>query len=437
MAQLSPLTPPGGDPFAGSDRLMRVDEALNQLLARLEPVTAEQSVPLTDALGRVLARGVAAPFDVPPHDNSAVDGYAVFFDDLSRDAETTLPVTGRVAAGRSLGRPGRRGEAVRIFTGAPMPEGFDTVMMQEDCRAEGDTVIIRPGIKRGANRRKAGEDVARGQVVLAAGRRLKPQDIGLAASLGQGTLVVRAPLRVAVFSTGDEVRDPVALTGAPPENCIFDANRYSLMALLRRLGCAVTDLGILPDDPGDLIDALAAAGPAHDLVLTSGGVSAGEEDHVKAVVERLGALHFWRLAIKPGRPVALGRIGGTPFIGLPGNPVAVMVTFLKVARPLLLRLMGADAPAPIPFPVRADFAYRKKAGRREYLRAILAHETGGAILAHETGGAPVVRKHPREGAGVLSSMVESDGLVELPEDLTAVEPGALVGFLPFSALDCG
>lgn len=414
MPQLS------NDCFAFGGGLMPVQAALDLLRQRVVPVAAAEAVPLPDALGRVLAEDVVAPSDVPPHDNSAVDGYAVFFDDLNPDTETVLPVAGRVAAGHPLGRAGQRGEAVRIFTGAPMPGGFDTVLMQEDCRAQGDTVAIPPGIKRGANRRRAGEDVAKGAVVLAAGRRLRPEDIGLAASLGRGDLMVRRPLRVAVFSTGDEVRDPGQ--DLPP-GCIYDANRFALLAALRQLGCAVTDLGILPDDLSTIRAALDGAAAGHDALVTSGGMSTGEEDHVKAAVEALGSLHVWRLAIKPGRPVALGQVRGTAFVGLPGNPVAVMVTFLRLARPILLRLMGAEDSPPRLFPVTAGFGYKKKAGRREYVRATLSRDAGGALIAV---------KHPRDGAGILSSMVESDGLVELPEDLSRLEPGETVEFLPFS-----
>ncbi|WP_207458793.1 gephyrin-like molybdotransferase Glp [Azospirillum sp. SYSU D00513] len=414
MAQLS------DDCFAFGGELMAVDRALSLLAERIGPVTGTERAGLGDALGRILAEEVVAPFDVPPHDNSAVDGYAVFFDDLDPAGDTRLPVTARVPAGRALGRPGRRGEAVRIFTGAPMPEGFDTVLMQEDCRTDGGDVLIPAGIKRGANRRKAGEDIREGQVILTSGRRLRPEDIGLLASIGRTALELRRPLRAAVFSTGDEVREP----GAPLEpGCIYDANRYVLISALRQLGCAVTDLGILPDRVEDVRAALASASRDHDVLVTSGGVSTGEEDHVKGAVEAEGALHFWRLAIKPGRPVALGRVGTAALIGLPGNPVAVLVTFQRVARPILLRLMGAAADEPPLFPVRAEFAYKKKAGRREYVRVRLSRGADGGLTAV---------KHPREGAGILSSMVESDGLVELPEELTRVEPGMTVQFLPFS-----
>ncbi|MBP2315057.1 molybdopterin molybdotransferase MoeA [Azospirillum soli] len=414
MAQLS------NDCFAFGGEMMAVEQALAQLAERVHTVTGTERVGLTDALGRVLAEEVVAPFDVPPHDNSAVDGYAVFFDDLTPDGDTTLPITARVAAGHLLGRPGQRGEAIRIFTGAPMPSGFDTVLMQEDCRTEGDTVTIPAGIKRGANRRRAGEDMARGSTVLNVGRRLRPEDIGLLASLGRRDVEVRTPLRAAVFSTGDEVRDPgVPLT----EGCIYDANRFALIAALRQLGCAVTDLGILPDRRDAIRDALGGAAASHDVLVTSGGMSMGEEDHVKTAVEAQGSLHFWRLAIKPGRPVALGTVKDAAFVGLPGNPVAVMVTFLRIARPILLRLMGVADEAPALFPVRAGFTYKKKPGRREYVRATLVRAADGVMTAV---------KHPRDGAGILSSMVESNGLVELPEEATRVEPGVIVDFLPFS-----
>ncbi|RMD65238.1 MAG: molybdopterin molybdenumtransferase MoeA, partial [Alphaproteobacteria bacterium] len=331
MAQLS------NDCFAHGGRLMRVDEALELIARRIDCVTDVEEVPVVAALGRVLAEDVIAPHDVPPHDNSAVDGYAVFFDDLDPGGETVLPVTGRAAAGHPLGRPVHRGEAIRIFTGAPMPEGPDTVMMQEDCRLEGDRVVLRPGLKRGANRRRRGEDVRTGATVLHRGRRLRAQDLGQAAAVGRRTLNVSRPLRAALFSTGDEVREP----GTPLDpGCIYDSNRAMIHGLLSGLGCAVTDLGILPDRPAVIHEALATAARDHDVIITSGGVSVGEEDHVKQAVEAQGALHLWRLAIKPGRPLALGQVGRVPFVGLPGNPVAVMVTFVTVVRPMILRLMG-------------------------------------------------------------------------------------------------
>ena len=414
MAQLS------DDCFAHGGRLLSVDEALALLESRVACVTEAETVPLGAALERILAADVVAARSVPPYDNSAVDGYAIAFDDLRPEGETRLGVAGRAAAGHPLGRPLRRGEAVRIFTGAEMPEGADTVMMQEDCRSDGDSVVLAPGIRRGANRRKTGEDVKAGAVILSAGRRLRPQDLGLAASVGCTALALRKALRVALFSTGDELREP----GQPtPPGTVYDANRFTLAALLQRLGCVVSDLGILPDSPAVVAQALAEAAQGHDAIITSGGVSTGEEDHVRAALEALGSLHFWRLAIKPGRPLAFGQIGGKAFLGLPGNPVAMMVTFLRFARPLLLRMMGCSETAPMLYRVRADFEHRKKDGRREWVRARLVPDGAGGIVA---------RKFPREGAGILSSMVEADGLAELPESLTHLERGSMVDFLPFS-----
>jgi molybdopterin molybdotransferase len=303
-----------------------------------------------------------------------------------------------------------------------MPEGFDTVFMHEDVREEGGCVALPAGLKPGANRRLAGEDVLPGARVMEAGRRLGPEDLCLLAALGLGTVAVRRRLRVAVFSTGNEVREP----GGPlKEAGIYDANRFLLQALLARLGCAVADLGILPDDLGSLRSALGGAAAGHDLLVTSGGVSTGDEDHVKAAVERLGGLAFWRLGIKPGRPVALGVIGGAAFIGLPGNPVAVFVTFVHVARALVAALSGETYAPPRAWPVRAGFAYRKKEGRREFVRVRLRSADDGAVEA---------MKHPREGAGVITSLTETDGLAELPETVTRVEPGETVGFLPYAVL---
>ena len=414
MAQLS------DDCFAFGGELMTAAEALDRLDERLTAVVERETASLNDCLGRVLAEDVVAERSVPPHDNAAVDGYAVFFDDLNTDGETRLPVTGRVAAGHPLGRPAVRGEAIRIFTGAPMPDGLDTVLMQEDCAADGDAVVIPAGIKRGANRRDAGEDITSGTTILDAGLRLRPQDIGLAASVGRETLQVYRRLRVALMSTGDEIRD---VGDALPPGCVYDANRYALAALLQSQGCVVSDLGILPDREDEVLTSLRDAAKTHDLIVTSGGVSTGEEDHVRAAVEALGNMHFWRLAIRPGRPIALGQVDRVPFIGLPGNPVAVMVTFMRFARPAIQRLSGAAISPPAAYPVRASFSYKKKQNRREWLRVSLFRDRDGALA---------VKKFPRDGAGILSSMVGSDGLIELPEELTLVEPGSMVEFLPFN-----
>ncbi len=413
MAQLK------DDCFAFGGELMPLDDALALLAERVSPVVTAQTVPLADALGRILAEDVIAPRDVPPHDNAAVDGYAVRFDDLAPAGETRLPVGGRVAAGHSLGRAGAPGEAVRIFTGAPMPDGMDTVYMEEDCASAGDEVVLPAGLTRGANRRFRGEDVKAGDAIITTGRRLRPQELGLAASVGRHELAVFRPLRAAVFSTGDEVRDP---SDDAPEGCIFDANRYAVMGMLRDMGCQVTDLGILADDEDGMAAALRAAAGDHDVLVTSGGVSAGEEDHVKAAVRRDGEIHFWRLSIKPGRPIALGRVGTAAFVGLPGNPVAAMVTFMVLARPLLLRLGGAAAMTAPRYRVVAGFDYKKKTGRREWVRARL--EAGKDDM--------VAQKFPAGGSGILTSMVFADGLVELTEEHGNVIAGDRVDFLPFN-----
>ena len=420
MAQLT------DDCFAFSGPLLRLDDMERLIAERITPVAESETVSLGDARGRVLAADIAAPVDLPPFDNSAVDGYAVRHADLAPDADTRLAIAGRLMAGRAADVTVRAGEAARIFTGAPMPAGADTVFMQEDVTVEGDTVIVPKGLKRGANRRLAGEDVPKGRVVLAAGAVLEPQHIALAAALGLTTLDVRRRLKVAIFSTGDEVVEPGRPLGRA---AIYDANRYLLRELLERLGALVTDLGILADEPDALAQALQGAARGHDLIVTSGGVSTGEADYVRTAVERIGSLVFWRVAIKPGRPVALGIIregaGSAAFIGLPGNPVAVFVTFVRVVRPLLRRLAGARADVPTPLPVRAGFAYKKKKDRREYVRVALRRSADGQIEAV---------KHPQDGAGVITSLTQTDGLLELPEDVTAVAPGDTVGFLSYASL---
>ncbi|HEY3918728.1 MAG TPA: gephyrin-like molybdotransferase Glp [Stellaceae bacterium] len=414
MAQLS------DDCFAFGGELMSAAAALALLKEKLAPVAEAERVALKDAAGRILAAPLVATSDVPPADNVAVDGYAVRFDDLVPGAETVLPLGGRAAAGHPLREAVPPMSAIRVFTGALLPHGTDTVLMQEDCRVANGAVTIPAGIKRGANCRSAGEDVKAGTLVLGAGRRLRAQEIGLAASLGLTSLAVYRPLKVALFSTGDELREP---GNALSLGAIYDANRYTLQALLAGLGAAVSDLGILADQPEIVREALDAAAKTHDLVLTSGGMSTGEEDHVKAAVEATGKLHFWRLAIKPGRPVAMGQIGRVPFVGLPGNPVAVMVTFFLLARPLLLLLSGAVDAGPKLYRVRAGFDYKKRPNRTEYVRARLVRDGDGGWIAE---------KFARDGAGILTSMVESDGLAEIAEGVTKLEPGMAVDFLPFS-----
>ena len=417
MAQLS------DDCFAFGGELMRADEALSILAGRIVCVAGVERAGLRACRGRILAEDVVAPRDVPPHDNAAVDGYAVAFADLAEGRDMRLRVVARIAAGHALDGTVQPETAVRIFTGAPMPLGVDTVFMQEDARMAGDgAVVLPPGIKQGANRRRRGEDIAAGAVILRAGQRLRAQDIGLAASIGRTDLAVRCRLRVAVLSTGDELVEP----GLPaPPGKVYDANRFALVALLEQFGCEVVDLGIVADRRDAVRAALVEAAGLADAVVTSGGMSTGEEDHLRAALDGIGTLHFWRLAIRPGRPVALGSIGGKAFVGLPGNPVAMMVTCMRFARPLLLGLAGATPRPPLAFKVRSAQPLRKKHGRREWLRVRLETAPDGQSIAH---------RFPRDGAGILTSLVESDGLLELAEETTDIDAGALVDFLPFSEL---
>ncbi len=414
MAQLS------DDCFAFGGPLLTVEAAQALILDRVVPLGGEQVVPLAQGLGRVLARPLVAMTPLPPFFNSAVDGYAFRHADLAPQGETRLTLAGRIAAGHS-GVTVAPGTAARIFTGAPMPQGADTVMMQEDARLDGAALLLPPGLKRGANARPAGEDVPQGAEALPEGRRLRAPEIGLAAALGYASLPVRPLLRVGVFSTGDELASPGGVLG-PAQT--FDSNRFTLMAMLARLPAQVTDLGILPDDAARTTAALQAASLTQDLLVTSGGVSTGEEDHVRTAIEGAGRLVFWRLAVKPGRPAAMGVVNGVPMVGLPGNPVAAVVTFLHLVRPLALRLLGAAPEALLRMPATAAFSYRKKRGRREYVRVTLRETEAG--LAAE--------RFPREGAGLLTSLTQSDGFAELSEAVTDLAPGDAIRILPFAAI---
>ncbi|WP_207458557.1 gephyrin-like molybdotransferase Glp [Azospirillum sp. SYSU D00513] len=400
--------------------LLPLDDALAAIRDGVDAVTGVESVPLREALGRILAEDVTAPDNVPPMAVSAMDGWAFRAAPDLGGAMRRLAVVGRVPAGSVFPGTVGPGEAVRIFTGAPLPDGADAVAMQEECEAAGDAVLV-PALERGASVRAAGEDMQAGATVLTAGRRLRAQEVGLAAAVGRDRLRVRQRLRVVLFSTGDELREP---GGGKPAGAIYDANRYTLAAQLDALGVELRDLGILPDKAASVREALAAAAGTADLIVTSGGVSVGEEDHVKAAVSELGVITHWRLALKPGKPLAMGRVGGTPFLGLPGNPVSAMVTFMLVGRPLVLRLSGGEAATPRSLVV-SGFTFTKKAGRREFLRARL--ETG-------PDGRPVAHKFLSDSSGVLTSMVEADGLVDMPAEATEIRAGQMVDFLPFTGL---
>lgn len=427
MAQLT------DDCFAFDGGLLTVADALARLHAILVPIVEREQVETRHALNRVLAEVITPRQPIPPYDNSAVDGFAVYHADLSSTAETILPVIGRVAAGAPLDGPQIRGTAVKIFTGAPMPDGPDgvgpdTVMMLEDCviSEDGTHVAMKPGIKHGANRRNAGEDVAADQEILRPGTRLRPPELGMAAACGRDRITVFKPLRVALFSTGDEVLAPGA---RPRPGALYDSNRFTIGAALAAIGCEVTDLGILPDDPGTIQNSLEQAAKTHGAILSTGGMSMGEEDHVRASVEALGSLDFWRVAIKPGRPIGMGLIpsgsdGHAIVIGLPGNPVAALTTFVVLARPVLQALAGVTVTEPARAHVVSGFSYKKKSGRREFVR--------GRLDGLESHGIPRVVKHGLGGAGILSSLVGADGFVELDEDVTHINEGSPVKFLSFA-----
>jgi molybdopterin molybdotransferase len=399
-----------------------------EFIARLVPrVGAAESVAIRSALGRVLARDIVSAINVPAHDNSAMDGYALHGSDLLVDAPTALDVVGTGLAGGTFAGEVLAGQCLRIMTGAVLPPGLDTVVPQEFAQASDGKLSIPPGVVRpGDNRRLAGEDLAAGEAALRAGRVLRPADIGLLASLGQAEVPVLRRLRVAFFSTGDELRsigEPLAA------GCVYDSNRYTLWAMLQRLGVDILDMGVIPDDPAALEATFRHAAENADAVITSGGVSVGEADHTKQVMARLGDVLFWRIAMRPGRPMAIGRIesGGRSAIlfGLPGNPVAVMVTFYAFVRDALLRMSGV-AVQPLPMLRAATVApLRKKPGRTEYQRGIVTRAADGSSQVAITGS---------QGSGILRSMSEANGLVVLRHEQGDVAAGELVDVLPFDGL---
>ena len=399
--------------------LKPLDEALVELLAYAACLDQVETVSTFDADGCILAQDLVASLDVPAHDNSSMDGYAVRCADWV-DPDTPLQVNQRIAAGSS-GEALGPGCAARIFTGAPVPAGADAIVMQEDCLPDGAQVRLLSQPKVGQWIRRCGEDVRAGRTVLCKGELLEPASIGLAASIGFDRLTVAAPVRVALFSTGDELVMPgdVAPKDMKP-GAIYNSNRFFLRALLQRLGCTVTDMGIVPDKLDATLAALKTASTAHDLVLTSGGVSVGEEDHIKPAVQALGQLNLWQIAIKPGKPFAYGKIGNSHFIGLPGNPVSSFVTFLLLVRPFIRQLQGATRIAPDSISACAHFDWPKADKRREFLRA-RRNLSGGLDL------------FDNQSSGVLTSAVWADGLVDNPAG-TAIAYGDTVRFIPFASL---
>jgi len=399
--------------------MLSFDEALARLLTSARTVSEVRCLPTLAAAGRVLARAQQATVDAPLLDNSAMDGYALAIADVPR-LPSRLPVSQRIPAG-SVGTPLQPGTAARIFTGAPIPAGADAVVMQELCEHADDAVLINHRPQAGEHIRRAGSDIAAGSEILPAGLRLRPQDTALAASVGIAELPVFRRLRVAVLFTGDELRMP----GEPlPPGAIYNANRFLLTALLQQLGCVVRDLGQVPDDLPATRQALRAAAIDNDLVLSSGGVSVGEEDHVKAAVAAEGRIEMWKIAIKPGKPLAFGQIGSpgseVACIGLPGNPVSCLITFLMLVRPFLLKMQGVHRITPPSYRLRADFDWLRPDARREFLRA----------RSHADGGVEIFAN---QGAAVLSSAVWGDGLIDNPPQ-QMIRRGDMVRFLPFSAL---
>lgn len=408
----------GYDPQALSADM--VGDFLSQLV---EPVTGVEDVDIFAALDRVLASDIISPLSVPPHDNSAMDGFALDGSQLSAQQPLSLKVVGTALAGKAWQGQVKPGECVRIMTGAVMPAGLDTVVPQELCSVTADQVTVPAGVlKPGDNRRLRGEDLMQGQPALRQGERLTPAALGLLASLGIGRVPVMRRLKVAYFSTGDEL---LSLGEPPREGAVYDSNRYTVFGLLTKLGCEVLDLGVVSDQPEAMKAAFTQAAAQADAILTSGGVSVGEADFTKAMMHELGDVAFWRIAMRPGRPMAVGRIGQTVLFGLPGNPVAVMVTFLAFVRPALLRMMGARASTPPLLRASSLERLRKKPGRTEYQRGIVSTAADGSLQVRTTGN---------QGSGVLSSMVQANGLIVLAHDQGEVAVGDEVSVMMFAGV---
>lgn len=401
---------------------MRHDEVIALLTDRVSRVTATETVTLAQALGRHIAGTVTAPRDVPLHDNSAVDGYAFAHSDYGSDP--TMTIGPRLAAGVTQAVTLADHEAARIFTGAAMPRNADTVAMQEDCQvtADGRSVRLPEGLRAGANRRMAGEDLRAGEILFEAGILLRPQDIAALASLGKARVRVFEKLRIALISSGDELVRPA--DGAEiTAGQVFDSNHQMLDALCRTLPAAVSDLGIVEDDAGLVGNTLGEAAANHDLIITTGGASRGDEDHLVQALDRLGKRHLWQIAIKPGRPMTFGQIGSCVFLGLPGNPVAAFVCFLLYAIPVIRLLSGGRYRPPQRFRMSADFSIaKKKTDRREFLRGWIAQDSEGNSVA---------RKFSRDGSGLISGLRQATGLIELPEEIDHVSVGDTVDFIPF------
>ena len=426
MTEAHDPLPAGVDPCdlpGHGHKALRLDEARSRIIADIAPVTERQAVGLREALGRVLAAEVRSTVDVPSHRNSAMDGYALAGAELPQAGTATFEVVGTSWAGRPFDGDVGRGQGVRIMTGATLPEATDTVVMQEHVRLDGARVVIEAGHHAGQNVRPVGEDIRRGELALGPGTLLRPAQLGLLASVGVGEVTVLRRPRVAIFSTGDELRsigEELAL------GQIYDSNRYTLHGMLSRLQVEVIDLGVVQDTREATLRAFESAAAQADAIVTSGGVSVGEADYVTETLERHGQIGFWKVAMKPGKPIAFGRFGAAHFFGLPGNPVSVMVTFYQLVQPALRALTGAKDPDP-PILLRAacETRLRKKPGRLEFQRGVLERRTDGAYTVRSSG---------HQGAGVLSSMSEANCFIILPLEQGDVAPGTEVEVQPFAGL---
>ena len=412
MTQLS------NDCFKHSKKKISLEKAVSILEKRIKCIKKTQKIKLDQALGRILSKDIVSKLNVPPFNNTAVDGYAFKYSHLNKKKETALKLAGRITAGQNFNKKIKTGEIARVFTGAKVPEGADTVIMQEDCNTADNQIVLKPGIFKGANIRKKGEDIKYGRKIISKGSKLKAQDIALIASVGIKEIGVFEKLTVGIFTTGNELYEPGTKTS---NSGIYDSNRYCLKNLLETINCSVKDYGIKKDNEKLIKNTLKKISKECDLIITTGGMSVGEEDYVRKVLEKNGSLNFWNIAIKPGRPVALGNIFKKPFIGLPGNPVSVMITFLKIALPTINKLSGFSSPKEKNFIVITDFNFKKKSGRKEFLRVTISKNLNGQIK---------IKNYPKSGSGVFTSMVETDGLIELPEKLTYLKKGTKIRFVP-------
>lgn len=414
------------DPLANPGGMLTVADSVARILAQIAMPEHVETIPLSHAINRVLAEDKVSAFDVPQHTNSAMDGYAVCAEKLLSQKQTSqqhsLKLVGQVLAGGAYAGSVNVNEAVEIMTGAALPAGADSIVIREAVTRKGEQIVFSGCVNVGQHVRQKGEDIQRGSVALSAGSLIRPQEQGLLASLGARHVVVFKPVRVAIFSTGDEV---VAQGQVLPENCIYDTNRFTLIGLLQRMGCSVVDLGIIEDSQASMQQVLSEAAQKADMIVSSGGVSMGQADYIKQALEAVGNIGFWRVAMRPGRPLAFGTVAQTPFFGLPGNPVAVMVTFLQFVQPALRKMMGQQGWQPIKLMAVAQETLKSRAGRVDYSRGIYRINDQGELVVQATGA---------QGSGILTSMVQANCLIEIGEQYSQVEAGDRVLIQPFSDL---